>query len=407
MIFHGLLRRLCEKWCASPEGALANELIRDQGGIISAEPARRLKELAAQAISANEMPALVKMLGEGSVLEICRAVTHAPAFKTKLDEYLAKFGDRCLDELKLESATLHDDPLPLFRSIGALASRTVAQASNLSHEPIANSATSDHVASGGGQNAAPTDTTAEMVRRAFDGHGIRSLVFNWVLHHARARVRDRENLRFERTRLFGRVRRIFVEIGKRLHADGCLAAPRDIFFLELNEAVGFLDGTAATTDLKPLVALRRTEFDRFRNMTAPADRFETRGGVNHAHDYQPRHTAGPDVATGGETRQGLGCCPGIVRGSVRVITEPRGALIKPNEILVAERTDPGWVMLFPAAAGLLVERGSLLSHSAIVSRELGLPGIVSIAGLTAWLRTGDVVEMDGSTGVVRRIVAAD
>jgi rifampicin phosphotransferase len=92
-----------------------------------------------------------------------------------------------------------------------------------------------------------------------------------------------------------------------------------------------------------------------------------------------------------------------VRGRVRVVRDPRGALLEPGEILVAERTDPGWVMLFPAASALLVERGSLLSHSAIVARELGIPAVVSIEGLTSWLETGDEVEMDGRTGEVRRL----
>jgi pyruvate,water dikinase len=77
--------------------------------------------------------------------------------------------------------------------------------------------------------------------------------------------------------------------------------------------------------------------------------------------------------------------------------------VHPGEIIVAERTDPGWVMIFPSASGLLVERGSLLSHSAIVARELGLPTIVSLDGLTHWLADGQWVEMDGATGVVTRI----
>jgi pyruvate,water dikinase len=63
-------------------------------------------------------------------------------------------------------------------------------------------------------------------------------------------------------------------------------------------------------------------------------------------------------------------------------------------------------MLFPSAAGLLVERGSLLSHSAIVSRELGLPGVVGLPGLCGWIRTGDLVELDGATGEVRRLEPA-
>ena len=98
--------------------------------------------------------------------------------------------------------------------------------------------------------------------------------------------------------------------------------------------------------------------------------------------------------------RGLGCCPGVVRGRARVIRDPRGAELQQGEILVAERTDPGWIMLFPAAAGILVERGSLLSHSAIVAREMGIPAIVSIAGLTTRIESGRWIEMDGARGTV-------
>ena len=104
-----------------------------------------------------------------------------------------------------------------------------------------------------------------------------------------------------------------------------------------------------------------------------------------------------------ERRQGLGCCPGIVRGPVRLITDPLRADLERGSILVAEHTDPGWILVFPSATGILVERGSLLSHAAIVARELGIPTVVSIPGLTAWLKDGDWVEIDGSAGVVRRI----
>jgi pyruvate,water dikinase len=64
-------------------------------------------------------------------------------------------------------------------------------------------------------------------------------------------------------------------------------------------------------------------------------------------------------------------------------------------------------MLFPSASGLLVERGSLLSHSAIVARELGIPAVISIPGLLDWLRDGDEVELDGAAGIVRRITTQE
>jgi pyruvate,water dikinase len=93
----------------------------------------------------------------------------------------------------------------------------------------------------------------------------------------------------------------------------------------------------------------------------------------------------------------------VVQAPVRLVREPRDAGDLAGHILVAERTDPGWTLLFPAARGLLVERGSLLSHSAIVAREMALPCIVSIPALMATLRDGEMVEMDGATGTVRRL----
>jgi pyruvate,water dikinase len=189
-----------------------------------------------------------------------------------------------------------------------------------------------------------------------------------------------------------------------LHALDFLEQPRDVFYLELNEALGFVGGTATCTDLKGLVALRKAEFERYRDMPPPADRFETRGVVYQGNDFQGK--GGAAAATDGDRLYGLGCCPGVVRGPVRVVTDPRRAALTGGDILVAERTDPGWIMLFPSAAGLLVERGSLLSHSAIVAREMGIPAIVSLAGVTRWLKDGDWVELNGGTGVVVRLNGA-
>ncbi len=88
---------------------------------------------------------------------------------------------------------------------------------------------------------------------------------------------------------------------------------------------------------------------------------------------------------------------------MRVVRDPHAATLRSGEILVAEFTDPGWVTLFSRAAGLLVERGSLLSHSAIVAREMGIPAIVSLPGITSWLKDGEYVEMNGATGRVTRL----
>jgi pyruvate,water dikinase len=226
------------------------------------------------------------------------------------------------------------------------------------------------------------------------------------VRHTADRVRDRENLRFERTRVFGRVRRIFVELGRRFAAAGALDDPRDIFYLTVDEALGWVGATGVSADIRSIAAARKAEFASYQSLPAPDDRFETRGLVHAGHDFlaPPRvHVDATDATPDEDTRRGTGCYPGIVRGPVRVVRDPRHAMLLPGEILVADRTDPGWIMLFPGARGLLVERGSLLSHSAIVARELRIPAVIAIDGLTTWLETGDVVELDGRVGTIRRI----
>jgi pyruvate,water dikinase len=387
MIFYGLLGRLTRTWCGDPEGTLQNDLLCGEGGMISAEPAARVREMAA--LAARD-PALVAALCDGTPEAARAAVGRIPAFRDLYNAYLDRFGDRCLEELKLESPTLHDDPLTLLRSVGQLARRLAAD----SAPPPAS------------REAEVRQRAEERVRSALRWRPLRHLLFAWVLRNARARVRDRENLRFERTRLFGRVRLILVELGRKFHALDLLDDPRDVFYLEVEECLGYVTGTSTTTDLRGLAALRKAEFDRYRRLPPPADRFETRGVVHQGNAFQGK-AASPQQTPEGDRLKGLGCCPGVVRGPARVITDPRNATLNNGDILVAERTDPGWIMLFPSAAGLLVERGSLLSHSAIVAREMGIPAVVSLTGVTRWLRDGDQVELDGSTGVVVRLAAAE
>ena len=85
----------------------------------------------------------------------------------------------------------------------------------------------------------------------------------------------------------------------------------------------------------------------------------------------------------------------------------QNADIRPGEILVAARTDPGWIVLFALVSGLIVEHGSLLSHASIVSREMGLPAVVSLPNATSWLRSGDWIELNGSTGEVTRLAVPE
>ncbi|MEZ5227469.1 MAG: PEP-utilizing enzyme [Acidimicrobiales bacterium] len=103
----------------------------------------------------------------------------------------------------------------------------------------------------------------------------------------------------------------------------------------------------------------------------------------------------------GESIVGLPGCPGIARGRARVVTDPGDPNgLEPGDVLIAPITDPSWTPLFIPAEAVVVDVGAVMSHAVIVSRELGIPCAVSVAGATLRIPDGALVEVDGSTGRV-------
>ncbi|MDR2940800.1 MAG: phosphoenolpyruvate synthase, partial [Clostridiales bacterium] len=98
---------------------------------------------------------------------------------------------------------------------------------------------------------------------------------------------------------------------------------------------------------------------------------------------------------------GTPCSAGLATGEVLIVNSPKDAVDIKDKILVTKMTDPGWVFLLTMAKGVIAEKGSLLSHTAIISRELNIPSIVGAVNATSILKTGDRVSMDGSTGEIK------
>ena len=361
MIAFGASRNLMIRWLGEPGAMVHNDVLIGQGDIISAEPARRIVGIAGMVRDA----ALVDALHAGGL----PALDGSPAIRDQIDAYLARFGDRCVQELKLESIPLRDDPAPLVAAI-------VAQA---------------RAPGGGAVAAAETDWQS-----LFGGRPVRRWLARRLLAWTRARVRDRENLRFERTRIFGHARRVFLAMGREMVAHGLLDDPRDVLHLTVGEVLALAEGSALSTDAAALAGLRRDQDAASARRPDPPERLVFHGPV-------PALAADPAASPSTDTeRQGTGCSAGRVAGTARVVTDPRTQTLEPGQILVARHTDPGWIALFAGAAAIVVERGSLLSHSAIVARELGVPCVVGLRGATDWIRDGETIHVDGAAGVVRR-----
>lgn len=384
MIHYGLLRSLCRRWCGDSAGTLQNDLICGNGDIESTEPTRMLMRLA---LEIRRHPEWMQVFLTLSHHELAARIPANPEFapiQARMAEYLDRYGFRCINELKLEEPSLRETPEFVYQILQNYLRMAPEQ---LDADAMA-------------AREAEIRAGAEGKARAAIGTGprawLRRRVFRHVLRAARKGVRNRENMRFARTRIYGTLRELLQAMGQHLVDDRQIDAPEDVFCLTIDELWDFVKGTAVTTDLRALTALRRRQFDAWREAPPPADHFDTHGMVcsgNLYRNWQEAPAADGDL-------QGTGCCPGTVTAPVRIVHSPREEIDLQGRILVAGRTDPGWVPLYPAALGLLIERGSILSHSAIVAREMGLPAIVGIPGLLQTLRDQPTVTMDGASGQV-------
>tara|TARA_B110000967_G_scaffold209944_1_gene268820 strand:+ start:809 stop:3370 length:2562 start_codon:yes stop_codon:yes gene_type:complete len=379
MIWFGMLEKKTQKHLPK-NPTIHNDLLCGSQDIISVEPIHRTIEIC-ELISKNEECKL--LFQNNNKKEIWEELKNEkfPEVLKRIEDYIIHFGNRCVGELKLETISFSQDPALL---IGILKSYLKQGINNKSinsnyEEELRNNAT-------------------DLVNKAFKGKPLKKWGFNFVLRKTRFLVSNRENLRYERTRGFGMVRTMFSELGKRWKAEGYLTKERDIFYLELDE-IKTQKGKSFDEVLIEQIKERKQEFVGYKMQEPPMERFYSFG--NEFTDEFIYSTEKTELSE--ENLSGTGCCPGIVKGKVRIVEDPNEIDSLDGDILVTSSTDPGWVTLFPTASAILVERGSLLSHSAIVSREMGIPCIVSITGLLRTLKTGDLIEMNGSTGSIKLI----
>jgi pyruvate,water dikinase len=99
--------------------------------------------------------------------------------------------------------------------------------------------------------------------------------------------------------------------------------------------------------------------------------------------------------------RGTAGSPGVVEGPVRVVTHPSQLTeVQPGDVLVCPATSPAWAPVFARVAATVSDVGGIMSHTAIVCREYGMPAVVGTGNAVATLRTGQRVRVDGSSGVV-------
>ena len=172
-------------------------------------------------------------------------------------------------------------------------------------------------------------------------------------------------------------------------AEGRLDTPEQIFDLTIAD----IDRarTDPALDLRSLAQERTLIINKIKRSHLVARVIDSRGKI-----YYPPRAAAAD----GEL-SGVPISPGVVQGRVKVFRHATDKQLLPGEILVARATDPGWTPLFINARGIILEIGGALQHGAVVAREYGIPCVSGLDDATSKLKDGQLVEVDGSNGIVR------
>jgi len=319
----------------------------------------------------------VRNCTSGDEFERCvQARSFSAEFFSSWDKFLEEFGCRCPFELDAASARPSESPKLLYEKLKIM-SKNVTDDTNPeliflraqkqredAHDWLCN-----HL-----------KRTRPRLLRKFTHYykvfatlgGFREIhKYYWILaiYHIRARI---------------------LEYGTTLASAGRIANVNDVFSLRLHQLEEALENPSL--DLIPSIESNL----KFRTEKAIHIReyplcIDSRGKIIRP----PRRFAHPGEFAGAPIS------PGLVRGRAKVLHCADEKPVHPGEILVARATDPGWTPLFVNASGIVLEVGGLLQHGALVAREYGKPCVAGIYNVVELLHDGQMVEVDGASGIVR------
>jgi pyruvate,water dikinase len=371
----GLLNQLCADKLGDP--GLMLRLLGGIGDVESAAPAVALWQLG-RVVAADAGLTATFDAGVDGLDERLRADAGAGGFVTRFDAFCHRFAARGPNEWEASSPTYGTDPRLALAAIDRL------RLADSSHDPVT------QLRSLATDRATATDEARSRLRRRDRP------VFDRALRAAALWSQGRERSKTTIISALHAMRVAQRELARRAQGRGGPARLADYWLLRTSEVRPYLADPPSFLDE---LAGRRARFDE---LTAVEPPFIFEGVQPDPSTWPRRDAADTTKAEPGEELQGIGGCPGVARGRARVVldpADPRG--LGPGDVLVAPITDPSWTPLFVPAEAVVVDVGAQMSHAVIVSRELGIPCVVSVTGATRRVPDGALVEVDGGAGVVR------
>ena len=362
----GTLRRLLDKAGVAIEASTLVDVLSDLGEVESAGPAKRIRELAQRA---QAVPGLADELRAAPAEEIGKILRQrAPAIDQGLTELVSRYGYRSGTEYLITAPSWAEDPTPVLKAFQGLASRPMDSPG----------------ASARSRADAERQLLGPCARRVREPARL-------LLRAAQAAVRAREATKATCIIRVDMERRCVREAASRLYSRDRIESPADVCFLTIEELEAAVRGS--NTDLSSTVRERSEEAAALEASPEPAALID---GVMPLKFEQPSGNTDVDIM------HGIGVCAGLVEGHARVAhTLDDLVEMRDGEILVAPYTDAGWTPYFTIAGAVVVATGGLMSHCAVVAREVGVPAIVNATDVLQRVRTGDRVRVDADAGTVQ------
>lgn len=327
---------------------------------------------------------------EGRAVFVSEPITRVPLvlgesdagreFLARMREFLKVHGHRAVREFDFSCPRWREDPTFLYETVRNYLEHPAGQPTPRQHYE---------------RQVLEHEEAKASVERALAHRPLRRRLFRWLVRVLEERLPLREAYKFYLLIGMAQIRDLYLEVGRRMVARGVLEKQEDFFFLSIPEIERVSSGELDASWVRQQIPVRRLEFARHMRANPP---------LVVRSDGKPVMKP----ATSGEALTGTPVSWGIARGPARILLDPGdGALLHKGEILVAPFTDPGWTPLFLTAGALVMEIGGIMSHGAVVAREYGIPAVVGVKNATRRLRDGEMLEVNGATGEVRRLGAAE
>uniref|UniRef100_V5HAW1 Putative integral to membrane n=2 Tax=Ixodes ricinus TaxID=34613 RepID=V5HAW1_IXORI len=339
--------------------------------VVSAEVPSALQKMAVE-ISRSPEQAKFKEMNVEDALEWLRNDTSV--IGSLFREFLGRHGHRCINEFDVYSKTWSMDPSPVVKNLQAM----VGAVGDYKKKDLS------------------VDDALDGLHVKFGP--VKRQLMRWLLQKCRKGVGLREHSKNLMVKMTDAFRTALRHLASQMVAEGRLPEADLLFFLTLPE----IEQLLATRSPKLVAkAVRRHRLHPELKKRVFPELFKGIPQLLNQH-------AKEEVTPGKKSLKGTPVSGGVAEGPARVVRSIEDAShIQKGDVLVAYCTDIAWSPYFPLVSGVVTELGGLISHGAVVAREYGIPCVVGVHGVTGAICSGERVRLDGSTGVLHTVDAAE